>query len=771
MKNDFLSRNGGLLLAACFLLFVFTLFFFPVLFEGSTFFFRDIHHFAYPMKFYLARIWAVGEWPYWYPYLYQGMPFLSLMHPGVFYPPSVLFLLKDFLFAFHAYFLFHHLVLMGSVYALCRYWGRSIPAALCASLTALLGGYFLSLASVYNQFQSAIWLPLILLMWQKFMVNGGLKYFCSAVVFLAFQILGGGPENAIFSVLLIYAHSLYLAKEEERLQGFRKKTLAMLALGVAALALSALQWVPTYYMLQETGRAGGLSFTASTVWSLEPGALLNLFLPENFTHFLEQDGGSLSYFVHEFYMGIVPLFVLSGCLLVSREQKTIRFWLMVFALGAFFALGEFNPLYSLFHEWVPLFNLFRYPQKFFFFCAFALVFLSAWGLDRFIEGITNKKAEMKKLLLALLAIAMVVAGMYGAHTNRAGLESLMILLLLAFGIFALHLKKLNRSGFFSLLLLLMVMDLMGKNAMLIPLIDREFYTEPPPLAKHLGGTADSFRVYSGMLLEGPARRKVSSNPIEGGSQTPFFSEQPSFNLLSVQLATRDQVYPNLGVIYGLGYVDGYSTMMTKRNQLWYQSFVLADIPKKKRILKRSNVKYWVTEDYEQLPSAQYPRGIKKVNVFEDVLPRAFLVGESRVVPSAKLLDFYFDSGFDPLRQVLLTERVEVKKEKNFSGRVERIEYGPNRVTLKTKQNGEGFLVLLDTWFPGWKVEVDGQLERIYRANYFYRAVKLGPGYHRIEFYYEPVGLKTGVAISGVAFILLLLAVGATWRNMYEQTKD
>ena len=48
MKNDFLSRNGGLLLAACFLLFVFTLFFFPVLFEGSTFFFRDILHLPIP---------------------------------------------------------------------------------------------------------------------------------------------------------------------------------------------------------------------------------------------------------------------------------------------------------------------------------------------------------------------------------------------------------------------------------------------------------------------------------------------------------------------------------------------------------------------------------------------------------------------------------------------------------------------------------------------------------------------------------------------------
>ena len=116
----------------------------------------------------------------------------------------------------------------------------------------------------------------------------------------------------------------------------------------------------------------------------------------NFSHFLEQDGGNMSYFVHGFYMGIVPLFVLSGCLLVGREQKPIRFWLTVFGVGVFFALGKFNPLYSLFHEWVPVFNLFRFPQKFFFFCAYALVFLSAWGLDRFVTVVTHEKTAMKK---------------------------------------------------------------------------------------------------------------------------------------------------------------------------------------------------------------------------------------------------------------------------------------------------------------------------------------------------------------------------------------
>ena len=765
MKKNFLSCYGMALLPICFLLLIFILLFYPVLFEGNTFFFRDIKHFAYPMKWYLAEVWAEGEWPYWYPNLFQGMPLMSLMHPGVFYPPSALFLLNDFHFAFNAYFLFHHLVLMGSVYSLCRYWGRSVPASLAASLTALFGGYFLSLASLYNHFQSAVWLPLILMMWQKFVASGRLNYFCGAVVFLVFQVLGGGPENAIFSVLLVYAHSLYLAEDEDSLRGFKQKSLAMLALGLVSLALSALQWVPTYQWLQELTRSGGLNFLANTRWSLTPGALLDLFLPEDFTNFLERPGMGMDYFIHSLYMGIVPLFCLLGGFLVARKQKAVRFWLVVFCVGVFFALGRSNPLFSFFHEWVPLFKMFRFPQKFFFFCGYALVFLSAWTLDRFFDTVIHKKSEMKKLLLALLATAMVVAGMFGTHADRAGIESLMILLLLTIGAFALHLKKMNRAGFFSLLLLLMVMDLMGKNSMLMPMIDEKFYSEPPPLAKRLGGTADSFRIYGGMLLEKAERKGITSDPIGAGSQTPFPQPNQSlYTLLSVQLASRDQVSHNIGAIYDIAYVGGYSGMIMEDTQVWFRSFNSSDIPKKKRILKRSNVKYWVTEDYEETPSDQYPRGLKKVEVFEDALPRAFLVGNSAEIPENQLLDFYYDAKFNPLRQVLLTEPIEMKKAKHFSGQVEKIEYSPNKVSLETSQNEEGFLVLLDTYFPGWKVEVDGKPEHIYRANYFYRGVRLAPGNHNIEFSYEPVGLKMGATISGVTF-LLLLAVGATRRKI------
>jgi hypothetical protein len=737
-----------------FLLSIFTLYFFPVLFEGKTFFFRDISHFAYPMKWYLARVLALGEWPFWYPNLLQGTPLMPLMHPGVFYPPSALFLIKDFLFAFHVYFLFHHLILMGSVYALCRYWGNSIQASLCASVTSLLGGYFLSLAAVYNHFQSAVWFPLILMMWQKYMAKGSLAYFCSAAVLIAFQVLGGGPENAIFTVLLIYVHSLYLPIEGDKIHGLFQKTLAIFALVLMALALSALQWVPTYYFLQEIARGSGLDYTTSTLWSLNPVTLLDLFLPDKFMPLLEKEGGAFEYFIHSFYMGIVPLFVFFSCLLIARGHKTIRFWLAVFGAGVFFALGKFNPFYSLFHEWVPLFDMFRYPQKFFFLCAFALVFLVGLSLDRIIAGLGNDKSEIKKLLLALFTTAMGVVAMFGMHPDRGGIETLMILLLIIFGVFALHLKKIGQTGFLYFLLLLMVMDLMAKNSIVAPMIEKKYYTEPPALAKRLGGTADSFRIYNGMPK---ASKKTISNPTP--NKSVIVSPQPKkafYNLLSIHLGVREKIYPNLGTIYDLAYVKGEATLRVNASYRWHDEFAFSEFSKKKLILKRSNVKYWVTEAYDQMPSDQNLMGTRKVLVFEDALPRAFLVGDSQNVQEDRLLDVYYDSEFDPLKQVLLTESVSVKKTENFSGQVEELSYPPNGVNAKTSQNGEGFLVLLDTWFPGWQVTVDGTPQPIYRANSFYRAVKLGSGNHSIEFSYVPVGLKMGVYISSFALIVMIL---------------
>ena len=49
----------------------------------------------------------------------------------------------------------------------------------------------------------------------------------------------------------------------------------------------------------------------------------------------------------------------------------------------------------------------------------------------------------------------------------------------------------------------------------------------------------------------------------------------------------------------------------------------------------------------------------------------------------------------------------------------------------------GFLILGDTYYPGWRVQVDGTPARLLRADYLFRAVTLGPGQHRVVFRYRP----------------------------------
>jgi uncharacterized membrane protein YfhO len=68
----------------------------------------------------------------------------------------------------------------------------------------------------------------------------------------------------------------------------------------------------------------------------------------------------------------------------------------------------------------------------------------------------------------------------------------------------------------------------------------------------------------------------------------------------------------------------------------------------------------------------------------------------------------------------------------------------------------GYLVLADTYYPGWRAFVDGHPAQVWRANYGFRAVAVDAGEHEIEFQYRPRSFVLGAAISGVA--LLAVAV-------------
>lgn len=74
---------------------------------------------------------------------------------------------------------------------------------------------------------------------------------------------------------------------------------------------------------------------------------------------------------------------------------------------------------------------------------------------------------------------------------------------------------------------------------------------------------------------------------------------------------------------------------------------------------------------------------------------------------------------------------------------------------------DGFLVLSDTYYPGWKAYVDGKRSEIYLTNYLVRSVYLKKGEHIVKFIYLPFAFILGVIISFAAMLYLIF----TWRRV------
>jgi uncharacterized membrane protein YfhO len=88
-------------------------------------------------------------------------------------------------------------------------------------------------------------------------------------------------------------------------------------------------------------------------------------------------------------------------------------------------------------------------------------------------------------------------------------------------------------------------------------------------------------------------------------------------------------------------------------------------------------------------------------------------------------------------------------------RVEFVDYQPNRIKIDAVSNAPGFLVISDTYYPGWNAYINGSKVDIIRANYAFRAINLDGGKSIVEFKYEPQSFYIGAAITIASLFIIL----------------
>ncbi len=738
MKNVLIFFKSSNFISVSILSGILIAFYFPVLTGKQTLFNGDMTMMAYPWKLFIYKAIHQQFLPFWNPYIYNGIPFLPTLHPGVFYPLNVVFLIEDFTYAFNLFFFLHHVILSLSVYFLCRHWKLSSVASICASAPTLFGGYFLSLLDVYNHFASLVWFPLIFLCFQKFLSNKRAIHFLASVFFLLCPSLAGGPENCLMIVALLAGYCIFVfSKDDTSFPVFRR--LFFLALVVFfTLAISAIQIIPSLIFIKNSGRGSGLDFETHAIWSMKPWSLWKLLASENFSNYLTVSGNQAFQFLQGFYSGILPILFLILAFNFSKDRR-IKFWLASFFAGLFCALGSFNPIYEGLYPALPILKLFRYPEKYFFVCQFSLIFLTGYGVDFILKGKLNNRLVYYFVLFLLLLVIWVALSKPEVNWKFP----FFTLILFCFWTYLNYFKAHRSVLIVGILPLLFILDVFLSNAPMIPMINAEFFKKEPVMDNALYQNKKPFRIYSGTLK---IKEKKSLFPI---------SPQ---RLLGYKM-TKHLAVPNLGAAFNFEYADGWSSMYLESVELWKLVFLGSPEEKKKRILERSNVKYQIKyEPYMGRAEEVFRLFAPEIIYFDESLPRAFLVPNLQTEKMPQLINVYFDKEFDPRKRVLFPRPIDWKPSQSFSGNVESILYEPNKVKIETRQNGKAFLVLLDSWFPGWTATVDGKLATIHRANYFFRAVALESGNHVIEFAYEPEGWKLGKAVSILTLLLLLVSL-------------
>ncbi len=804
---------GARLLAAVLLLLLLALLFFPGAFSGGAFYYRDMFRVHHPAKTIgLASLNAEGRLPWWSHNHSLGQPFLADPNFTVFYPSNLLYLVLPFNAAFNFHVVLHVFLCGLFTLLLARYLRFSWPASLVAAAALAFSGFTLSLGNFYNAVASACYLPLVLhlflagcaagqeqprvIPWRR---TAGLA--AGAGLALALQFLGGEPVYLFLTagVLLLAAGAGLVLR---RLHPGRAALFLCLAALLAAL-IAAVQLLPSAELIPLTDRGSGFTLEEAARHSVHPFRLLELACPGLFG-----DPHALSFWDfwgHGWFDGSFPyiltIYTGAGLLLLalaaplgSRPRLALVLWagLLLFIL---LSLGRHTPLFPALFNLLPGSSMIRYPVKFLFPAMFCLALLAGLGTDLAWNGVGGKGGDRQTRALAILfaGVALIcgvllLAQVFGwlpgfrtmleAHGVTAGpMESaargieFSVFRGLALGLVSALLLVLcftlrgvwRRTAAGSLFLLLAV-DLLMALGGLNPVAPPDFFTTPSVLleaivARESGpeSTGGEFRFYH------DSGKDIPSAQLQAPENDRLWHFHWMRQTLFPMTADLDYAFePNWDGLYLDPAVQAARVART------------LPAAERARFLGLFNVRYLVqfrvAEDplLEELTRWSGGSNIEaRLLVNRACLPRAYWVPRAlRRATEPDVVRALVSPSFNPRSEVVLPGQAAQVSDDTAGDTAEELGDAPCRI--RRRGGGEvaveftcpapGYLVLADSFAPGWLAMVDGVPALIERANLAVRAVKVPRGQHTVTFSYRPRWRVAGPAVSLAGILLALVLI-------------
>ena len=698
MGNRKLAYFGQIFIAA----FLVILFFHPLLFTARTLFFRDVHRWFYPSKFFLQQTFKQGEIPYWVPNYFCGSPFLSDLQSGVFYPLSLVFAALPFPWSLNLYVCLHFFLGFLFFYDFLNSLGLSARTARLISVSFCYGSFVIASVNTLNNLSTAIWLPAVLWAFHEARRRNSRSAYGGVVLSLTLCLLGGEPQLFLMTVVLLAVFAFSLAPDEQRFDWiFRIKGLGMgVVLVLAAVLISAAQLGPVFADYTLSVRAEGFTLEEAARFSLQPSMLKHLLLPLVFPPHFEADSAFLTRFFQDsggmpwlltLYPGamILPLAALS---LFSRFRKCVLIWLLVFIVSMALALGDNAPLHRIFYQAFPAF---RFPEKFIFPASFSLLLMAAYGFEHLLSRL--EKVRRCANLLSIGLFVFLVFDLFWAHRN------------------------------------------------LNPVIESGFYQTYDPHLKPLIDDPSHFRVYVDPEVLAPLGRNTA--------------------ILEHHRQWQRLLMPNLGILHHLSHVDG-TTGLELRYQYLITEMLQKPWSQRIRFLTLANVKYIISRqnlDGHKDLAGQLERVNPLVWKIKEPLPRAWMVG--RLLPLKRgSVEELLDPFFNPSIEAIAGGHVPEIYRAAFFKNVDSLRYEKDgRIRIKVTSDRPGILVLSESSYPGWRVSVNGERKECLWLNLLFQGVGLSSGQNEIIFEFRPEHFP---AFASVSLVSLCIVGGVFFSSLF-----
>lgn len=735
----------------------------------DVYFARDVSTYYWPTRREVARQWVQGHLPQWDATHQSGLPLLADIHSAVLYPPNALYQWVSFPRAYAWLMFLHQLSAALGMLAFLRRW-TSWPAATAGAIAFAYSGYLASLVNAGPLLEGLSFVP-----WVLFAMTSTLRLRRRVVVLallMTLQALSGDPQSVLFSVLLGSALLVFGAHRREQ---------AIALFGGAALAglLSGLQLLPAWELLRESTRASQAD--TRDAFTLHPARLFELIFPYLFggwksepafwAHFAVKGPGAVPFAVSA-YAGAAAMALATLGIGSGQPARAAMTWVVG---GLLLAIGHFGPL-GILHHWPP-FRFFRYPEKYLFMVDAGIAMLAALGIDRASAGNlrrTRVTLAIAGLFAVAVAVTLIAARMpmeewvstwparFAREHSRAAVDSMAgalawggLFFLGALGLAAIGSSRLQRTLGWALVAVVAA-DIGITSPEIIWTGSRSLYETRPATADELGrhGGTPPYRIRraplddlapGGLLVEQQFRHRQWDLATLKSNTAGLWGLEETSGSGAVVLERWQRLnlalYPFPPI---LDHVFGACESLTWNDPKSPEMMLAGAIPR----FEDANLRVSVYQFSKCTPRLSWARALEPADNLDETIAKIFSAYDHRLDPIPVVVE-----GFPERRNPQ-------------AGSIDGLIYDADHIRAHaTAATGGGFLVLANTYYPGWSASIDGKPARLWITNAATMGIEVPAGAHDVEWSFRDPMLFAGAIASIIGAVIAI----ALWIARRAQT--